>query len=53
MLCLSGFELYSRWVPLTEKPFLCKMRKITFLYHPNNLSLLFFFICFYFFEKRL
>ena len=20
MLCLSGFELYSRWVPLTIKP---------------------------------
>ena len=20
MLCLSGFELYSRWVPLTEAP---------------------------------
>ena len=19
MLCLSGFELYSRWVPLTKK----------------------------------
>ena len=21
MLCLSGFELYSRWVPLTEVTF--------------------------------
>ena len=21
MLCLSAFELYSRWVPLTETPF--------------------------------
>ena len=20
MLCLSGFELYSRWVPLTYRP---------------------------------
>ena len=23
MLCLSGFELYSRWLPLVHDPFPC------------------------------
>ena len=26
MLCLSGFELYSRWVPLEEKVKLVRVR---------------------------
>ena len=30
MLCLSGFELYSRWVPLTNKMVLadCKAQEL-------------------------
>ena len=28
MICLSGFELYSRWVPLSEKMCTRQSRKV-------------------------
>ena len=35
MLCLSGFDLYSRWVPLY------RAGKISFAYHPTEFFLFF------------
>ena len=31
MLCLSGFELYSRWVPLVEVVFLWSVKFLEFV----------------------
>ena len=46
MLCLSGFELYSRWVPLISSAL--KARGCLFKNHPltKNLFLSFFFTTF-------
>ena len=39
MLCLSGFQLYSRWVPLTIKVGTAEARRLNWAFAKRQLAL--------------